>query len=69
MTTMLAMPDDPRRDAVQRLVVVLAHVRREQRRRRRADQKLRDRLDAARRRFDYEVGLALDQWLGSRGIT
>lgn len=63
---------DFRREAAQRLVLVLAHVRREKRRARKlhdADARLQSELDLARVRFTKDVQAALDRWRRRQGAS
>lgn len=75
MSTLAAMPDDPRRELVQRLVLVLLHVRREKRkalkaraREGNADARLDSDVALATVRFKRECARALDRWARAKGI-
>lgn len=79
MAVATEMPDD-RRESVQRLVLVLAHVRREMRRADKAarrarskaenaDAKLDSEIAIAMTRFRYDAQAALARWAEAKGIS
>lgn len=75
MSTITATPDDLRRECVQRLVLVLSHVRRGKRKLSKALRKEHDadaRLDSeialAMVRFRRDSKRALERWAHAKGI-
>lgn len=75
MTVAAAAPDDPRRDLVARLVLALAHVRRQKRKVNRAltkahdaDARLQSEVALAMLRFQKDCEAALDRWAKAKGI-
>lgn len=76
MSTVTAMPDDPRGELVQRLVLALAHVRRQKRKANKAltkevnaDARLESEIALATVRFRKDCEAALARWARAKGVA